>query len=446
MNKHKKRRLTFIKVVSIAYPIFLLVYLTTYFQFANWSEFAVYDMHAHNIYPFESIKEGFEQYGFLYIDLLVNILLFIPVGFLACVDKSRPSIIAAVGLGMLLSFGVELLQYMLGTGILNIDDLLLNFVGVLIGAIIYHLIKSFQKVVVKQPNKRTVNTQNAQNGNSASTTENSASNNTDPNVITSTKANNTAPSGTANMYIPNGNTANMPNPNNGAQQINHNNQARANGSNVSMFPGTNNTARANAQPQANAPQIAPQQAAQRANTPSQQTTPRVNTAPQASSVQTSAVPTQRAQQNLNVAGKAAGIAAMGSAAIAASPLAAQAQTAPNSISKAADDILSTSSQSNEACQVSEKKRLRIIDKVKWEKTNNIVSIITTVMLPFILFFILAVALTGGNYTFSFWHPLPIIAYFVAIYFSLLRDFSVKHLVTYFSVVVLFSAFFFVVML
>ncbi len=162
MNKHIKARLKFIRIISIAYPIFLFIYLTTYFQFENWLEFAVYDMHAHNIYPFESINEGFEEYGFLYLEIITNILLFIPVGLFACVGKGRPSAIAATGIGMLCSFGIELTQYLLGTGILNIDDIMLNFVGVFTGALLYHIVKSLQKVSINSHEKRTVNLKNAQ--------------------------------------------------------------------------------------------------------------------------------------------------------------------------------------------------------------------------------------------------------------------------------------------
>ncbi len=144
MSKYKIYRSKFLAVMRIAYPIFVILYLVTYFQFANWSEFAVYDMHNHNIVPLKTISEGFAQYGIFYIDVLVGVLMFIPIGLLSATAKSRPSVIAALGLSMLCSFGIELLQYLLGTGTLNVDDLLLNFIGGLIGSIIYHIIKSFQ--------------------------------------------------------------------------------------------------------------------------------------------------------------------------------------------------------------------------------------------------------------------------------------------------------------
>ncbi len=295
MSKHKKRRLTFVRVISILYPLFLMLYLVTQFQFANWSEFAVYDMHAHNIYPFETLREGFQQYGIFYIDLLVNIALFIPIGILACTDNSRPSILAATGLGMLISFGTELLQYLLGTGILNIDDIMLNFVGVFIGAIIYHIVKAFQKVFTKNNGKRGVNLETEQTWQ-------------DPRSTTHT------------------------------------------------------------------------------------------------------------------------------------PDAAYSVLKEIREEEAADD----DEKKKDISTVNPVQRKIIVERVKWQKANNIISIATTFLLPFIVFFVVALALTAGAYSFAFWHPLLFIPYFGIAYAALLLDFKKAHTIIYFSSVVVFSILFFFV--
>ncbi len=145
MNVYKKKRNKFVAILSVVYPMFVVIYLVTEFQFANWQEFAVYDMNAHNIYPFRTIIQGFEEYGIFYLDIIKNVALFVPIGLLACTAKSRPSVIAGAGIGIVYSFGIELVQYMLGTGILNIDDLIVTSLASLLGAVIYHVIKLFQK-------------------------------------------------------------------------------------------------------------------------------------------------------------------------------------------------------------------------------------------------------------------------------------------------------------
>jgi len=43
--------------------------------------------------------------------------------------------------GFFLSFVIEFLQFMLGTGVSELDDLILNTVGALIGFIIYQKVK-----------------------------------------------------------------------------------------------------------------------------------------------------------------------------------------------------------------------------------------------------------------------------------------------------------------
>ncbi len=293
MSKHKKRRLTFIKVISIVYPLFLILYLTTYFQFANWSEFAVYDMNAHNIYPFETLKEGFEQYGIFYIDLLVNILLFIPIGALMGVDNSRPNLLASTGLGMLVSFGVELLQYLLGTGILNIDDIILNFVGVFIGAIIYQIVRGAQKVSMKVGRTRIVDLEKEQDWQ-------------DPRETAKTPV--------------------------GPYTIN------------------------------------------------------------------------------------------------------------NEATETEDDA-----KKKEILDLPPAKRKIIIDRVKWQKANNAISVATTFVFPFLIFFMVMLAITAGVYSFAFWHPLLFIPYFLAIYFTLLKDFSKPHTITYFVLVVVFSILYFILL-
>ncbi len=96
--------------------------------------------------------------------------------------------------------------------------------------------------------------------------------------------------------------------------------------------------------------------------------------------------------------------------------------------------------------LSQGKQDKIIDRLKWIKANNLLSIITSVALPYIVFFVLILGFTTGAYNFAFWHPLPFIAYFAAIYFGMLRDFTKKHTIIYFSVVGVLSLLYFTVLL
>lgn len=80
------------------------------------------------------LKEG-ERIRFIYL-FVGNIIWFVPFGFyLKCIRQIKKMwlIVAA---GLLLSLVVESMQYLWGTGISEIDDLILNTFGTFIGAML----------------------------------------------------------------------------------------------------------------------------------------------------------------------------------------------------------------------------------------------------------------------------------------------------------------------
>lgn len=81
-------------------------------------------------------------------DIALNILLFVPLGFL--VGNKRIILI-----GLLLSAGIELTQYVLKLGVCEVDDVLNNTIGTAIGFSLYSL---FSVLFKKYKNKRTQKT------------------------------------------------------------------------------------------------------------------------------------------------------------------------------------------------------------------------------------------------------------------------------------------------
>lgn len=83
---------------------------------------------------FTLLKEG-EWIRFIYL-FVGNIIWFVPFGFyLKCIRKvKRMWLIVAAG--FVFSLVVESMQYLWGTGISEIDDLILNTFGTFIGAIL----------------------------------------------------------------------------------------------------------------------------------------------------------------------------------------------------------------------------------------------------------------------------------------------------------------------
>lgn len=80
-----------------------------------------------------------------YRELLMNVLLFYPLGLTLTVLIGPWSILVA----FILSFGIESWQYIAGTGVAQVSDVLMNTLGCAIGAVPY-LIRFFLKKVLKK--------------------------------------------------------------------------------------------------------------------------------------------------------------------------------------------------------------------------------------------------------------------------------------------------------
>lgn len=71
-----------------------------------------------------------------------NILCLVPFGILfPIVFSKKQSFLKTVLLGMLLSIGIETLQFLLETGVSDIDDVFFNTCGAILGYLIYRLFR-----------------------------------------------------------------------------------------------------------------------------------------------------------------------------------------------------------------------------------------------------------------------------------------------------------------
>jgi len=88
-----------------------------------------------NLIPFVDLAEVFTGavlWAFLRL-FLGNIGWFVPFGFLLPVLMKNPSFLKIVLSGFVFSFGIEVAQYFSRQGVAELDDLLLNTLGVMIG-------------------------------------------------------------------------------------------------------------------------------------------------------------------------------------------------------------------------------------------------------------------------------------------------------------------------
>ena len=92
-------------------------------------------------YGYFRLITHYKWFQFVYL-FVGNIIWFIPFGiFIPIIIKKNVSLLYMALYGLLISFTIELAQYVFGVGVSEIDDLILNTSGVLIGYISYRTCK-----------------------------------------------------------------------------------------------------------------------------------------------------------------------------------------------------------------------------------------------------------------------------------------------------------------
>ncbi len=92
-----------------------------------------------NLIPF---KTFIQDIHYSKAHLILNVILFIPFGILFPLSyPSRSSFLSFTVIALLSILGIELTQRLTYLGIFDVDDIFLNFLGCLIGYIVYKLIK-----------------------------------------------------------------------------------------------------------------------------------------------------------------------------------------------------------------------------------------------------------------------------------------------------------------
>ncbi len=91
------------------------------------------------------------NYDIIFINLVGNIVAFIPMGFLLPIVFAKiSSIRKTISVVFLATFFIEVTQYILGVGMCDIDDVILNTLGGIIGFIIYDLHRIIKKYMIKK--------------------------------------------------------------------------------------------------------------------------------------------------------------------------------------------------------------------------------------------------------------------------------------------------------
>lgn len=137
-----KHRDEFVFYKEVLYLCFML-YILCVFQLVT-SE----DLNATDGNNFRLFSEIFRyQFGgrLFFKNIVGNVLLFIPYGFFACYYIDLKSFFKAFGLVFVASLSIEFTQLLIGR-VFDVDDILLNVIGGMIGYAIYNVLR---KLVTK---------------------------------------------------------------------------------------------------------------------------------------------------------------------------------------------------------------------------------------------------------------------------------------------------------
>jgi len=98
-----------------------------------------------HLVPFETIRayatgKSLVSQTVVWNNILGNICLFFPLGVYMQLFRKRKDYLISIAIISLISLGIELIQFVFGIGVTDIDDIILNCLGGTIGVLLYQLI------------------------------------------------------------------------------------------------------------------------------------------------------------------------------------------------------------------------------------------------------------------------------------------------------------------
>ena len=139
--KNKDEKIYFYREII---NLLFLIYILQLFQIVTTNDINVY-VGGINLVPFkEMTRYSIGSLGFIK-NTLGNIVLFIPYGFFCFYYTKEKRISVGFIVAILASFCIEFVQFLIGRAF-DIDDIILNVLGAIIGFLIYKLLFLISKV------------------------------------------------------------------------------------------------------------------------------------------------------------------------------------------------------------------------------------------------------------------------------------------------------------
>lgn len=149
MSYKDKNKFIIAKILRISNILLFLLYLFVLIFELFFGGYRYHGMtRSYNLIPFRTVMMYITNYKHFNLDILVinllgNIAAFIPLGFfIPVIFKKANKLSLIIIMTMLFSIIAELIQYVFIVGGLDIDDVILNTLGGIIGFIIYKFLIS----------------------------------------------------------------------------------------------------------------------------------------------------------------------------------------------------------------------------------------------------------------------------------------------------------------
>lgn len=140
-QKQEKRVRTLGKILFFMYMIFVVYFLIFSELYGRQGEMSDYH---YNLVLFQEITRFIryrEQLGFfaVFTNIVGNIMIFVPFGVFLPMASEKKSFIHTMICSFLFSLGVEVFQLITKVGCFDVDDLLLNTIGGIIGYTLFRI-------------------------------------------------------------------------------------------------------------------------------------------------------------------------------------------------------------------------------------------------------------------------------------------------------------------
>ncbi|MBQ3021029.1 MAG: VanZ family protein [Bacilli bacterium] len=141
-----KKEFIFYKELSM---LIFLIYMFLLFELVTTTDFESF---SNNFIPFKEIMRYPYNSSLFYKNVLGNVLLFVPFGYFVNNKLKNKSIIINIFMTLVTSLSIEIIQMNIGRSF-DIDDIILNLLGGIIGYIIYRIFSFIKNKLPKVLNK-----------------------------------------------------------------------------------------------------------------------------------------------------------------------------------------------------------------------------------------------------------------------------------------------------